>query len=461
MQGIKKLLITLAALLIIMPSAVTNGVLPASAFDPGIEEIYSEGVFMVHLETDIAVYRKNEFERVYPASTTKIMTALIVLENVENLKTFVTVNDNMNHGFGKDPNFTDAQNAEIVVGQTNMTYEDLLYALMIYSACDAANVLAYSVGGTIAGFVDMMNAKAQELGCVNTSFGNPHGLHQKDNYSCAYDMFLISRYVYEKYPVFRDMIVTPNYRMPANSRNSEGVVLPNTNRLLARDSSYYYEYARGLKTGSLPYFYDTETREYTDGNFNLVSVAMQDGHTYMLVTLGAPYHDVIGDRGFYTYSDHLALYRWAFRSLEYKMIMSANEVVAQLPVVNGIEDRVQLKPAGDFSYMLPAELDRTAVLREIKPFSDEVAAPIEKGEILGVVELLLAGEVLTKINLVAANEVQPSIEPRFCTNDTGIIGEWWFQTCVALVAALTIFVIILRIINAQRAKQRRSKNLRR
>ncbi|MCL2019816.1 MAG: D-alanyl-D-alanine carboxypeptidase [Oscillospiraceae bacterium] len=462
MRGLKKLIIVAFAVLFIIPSIDNNGFSGVFAFEPGIEEIYSEGVFMVHLDTDIAVYKESELEKIYPASTTKIMTALVVLENIENLDELVEVTNNMNHGFGSNPNFTDAAAADIMIGQENLSYLDCLYALMIYSACDVANILAYNVAGTISDFVDMMNAKAAELGCINTNFGNPHGLHQIDNYTCAYDMFLIARYVYEKYPIFRDIISSANYQMPPNSRDPNGVVLTNTNRLLAKDSSYYYEFAKGIKTGSVPYFYNLETTEYEPGNFNLVSIASREGHTYMIVTLGAPYHDVPGDRGFYSYSDHLALYKWAFSSLEYRTIMSANDIVAQLPVVNGIEDRIQLKPVSDFSYLLPSGLDRTAVLRVPKPFNDEVEAPIEKGQILGVIELVLSGETLARIDMVAATDVSMSIESRIMDNVTGIFGEWWFQTGVALVAALTVFVIILRIINSQRAKNRRTgKNIRR
>ncbi|MDR2532983.1 MAG: D-alanyl-D-alanine carboxypeptidase [Oscillospiraceae bacterium] len=463
MQGVKKAVIFLTIVLALALNIEYIAIFPASAFDPGIETIYSESVIMVHLDTDITVFSKNEFERRFPASTTKIMTALVVLENVENLNDFVTVTDNMNFGFLSNYNFTDAQVADIVVGQTNLTYNDLLHALMIYSACDAANILAYSVGGTIANFVVMMNQKAAELGCINTNFANPHGLHQNDNYSCAWDMFLISRYVHDKYPRFMDIANLTSYRMPANGRHPEGVVLPNTNRLIRREfEGQYYEFARGIKTGSFDRYLDTDTGEYHPGHFSLVSLAQQGNNTYMLVTLGAPFHDLEnpGVRGFYAYDDHLALYRWAFSSLEYKMVMSANDIIAQIEVENGTESRVQLRPATDFSYMLPAGLDHTAIHRERTLFHQVIDAsegPILRGEVLGYVEMMLAGKVLAKIDLLAFNEVQPSFESRILGNVTGIFSEWWFQTGIALVAAMTIFVVILRLINGQRAKLRRNR----
>jgi D-alanyl-D-alanine carboxypeptidase (penicillin-binding protein 5/6) len=461
MRDVKKVVFAVVLIIIFALNIGQSGVFVASAFDPGIEEIYSEGVFMVHLDTDIPVFRKNEFARVWPASTTKIMTMLVVLDNVENLNAFVTVTAEMNEGFGKNPNFTDAQAADIQIGQENLTYMDLLYALMIWSACDAANILAYSVGGTVDGFVTMMNQKAAELGCVNTSFGNPHGLHQADNYTCAYDMFLITRYAYDNHTqVFKNIVSAREYRMPANSRHPDGVVLPNTNRMLMRDSSYYYEPAFGVKTGSLPYFYNVDSSERTPGNFSLVSIAERNGHKYMIITLGAPFHDVPNDRGFYTYSDHLALYRWAFASLEYKLVLPEHDIVAQGSVQNGLEDRIQLRPVKDFHYLLPTNLDRNAVHREITmnwhcEEEQVFIAPIERGEILGHVELMMAGEVLTKIDLIATESIEPSLQAQFMDNITGIFSEWWFQTGILLVIVMVVLVVILRIINGQRAKNRR------
>ncbi|MCL2637946.1 MAG: D-alanyl-D-alanine carboxypeptidase [Oscillospiraceae bacterium] len=466
MRNVKKAVFSLVIILTIALNIDTAAVLKASAFDAGIEEIYSDGVFMVHLETEIPVFRRNEFERIVPASTAKIMTALLVLDNVENLNSFVTVTDEMNSRFQSNPNFDGAQAGDIQIGQTNLTYMDCLYALMLWSACDAANVLAYSVGGTIDNFVVMMNQKAKEIGAVNTNFTNPHGLHEKNNYTSAYDMYKITQYVYDNHPIFMEIVSKRDHRMPANSRNSAGEILPNTNRMLHRDSSYYYEPVIGVKTGSLDELYDVDTGERTPGLFNLVSIATRDGHTYMIVTLGAPYHTEPGNRGYFTYTDHLALYDWAFSSLEYKLVLPENDIVAQGGVQGGLEDRVQLRPAGDFSYLLPTNLDRNAVRREITinwhdPEEQVFHAPIERGEILGYVELMLAGEVLTRIDLIAVSEIQPSLESRLLGNITGIFNEWWFQTGVALVAALTIFIIILRLINNQREKNRRMANRRR
>jgi D-alanyl-D-alanine carboxypeptidase (penicillin-binding protein 5/6) len=486
MRDVKKAVISIVIILTIALNIDGGAVFEASAFDPGIETIYSDSVFMVHLETEIPVFRRNEFERVVPASTTKIMTALLVLDHVDNLHGFVRVTDDMNHRFQSNRNFDGAQAADIQIGQTNLTYMDCLYALMLWSACDVANILAYSVGGTIDNFIVMMNDKAAEIGAVNTNFTNPHGLHEKDNYTCAYDMFKITQYAYEKHPLFTEIVSTRDYRMPANSRNLDGEVLPNTNRMLIRASDYYYEPVIGVKTGSLKYLYDIETSEVLPGLFNLVSIATRDAHTYMIVSLGAPYYDEPYNRGFFTYTDHLALFRWAFSSLEYRLILPENDIIAQGGVRDGLEDRIQMRPAREFSYLLPNNLDRNAIHREITiNWHDEEEkvffAPIERGEILGYVELMLAGEVLTRINLIAVSDVTQSIESRLFER----VDEFFFGTKRSVVdsagervvdeegnpayrrgfpigltlslviVVLVFFVIVLRVINNQRELNRR------
>ena len=462
MNSMKKFIISITVVLMLVSGAENTVFLTGSAFSVDFD-IASEAAFMVNLDTDITVFRKNEFQPVFPASTTKIMTALVVLEHIENLNEFVLVTAAMNHNFGINYNFQDAGVADFEIGQPNLTYEDCLYALMLHSACDAANILAHNVGlrnggEGISTFIEMMNEKARELGCVNTNFANPHGLHQKNNYTTAYDMFLITKYVWDKYPKFVEIVSEPRYHFPANSRYPSGITLANTNRLIQNNAEnpYFYEFAQGVKTGSINRYLDVDTGEFSPGNFNLVSVASRSGYTYLLVTLNAPFHQADGaTRSFAVYDDHLALYRWAFSSLEYRAVLSVNDILGQVLVTNGQDaDRVQLQPVGDFNYLLPANIDGSAIMRDVTLFSEAVEAPVERGEILGFVELKLADEVLTRIDLVAVNGVEKSFEARVVRSVTGIFGTVWFQAGVAAVAALTLFVAALRIMNSRRNKAR-------
>lgn len=451
-------------ILIITLNTVNIGVLNASAFSPGFE-LHSRAALMVNLDTNLTVFKLNEFERIYPASTIKIMTALIVLDNVSDLNQFVKVTNNMNHGFGKDWNYIGAGVADFVIGQENLTYLDCLYALMIHSACDAANILADNIAGSIPAFVDMMNKKAAELNLVNTHFVNPHGLHDKGQYSCAWDLFQIAKYAYEKHPRFVEIVRATEYTFPANSRHTEGIALRNTNRLLQRNLSdgtsnpFYYEFARGIKTGSIDYYFDVDTEVMEPGNFNLVSIAVKNDFTYLLVTLGAPFYrlDDPSRRCFNVYDDHVRLFDWAFDTLEYKTVLSVNNILRQVTVINGTEDRVQLRPAADYSTMLPKNLDATAIEYAVTLFQNEIEAPIAKGEILGFVELKLNDEVLigSRINLVAYADVGLSPQEQIRERVSGILDSTWFRVGVAIIAALILFVVVLRIINSVRRKKRR------
>jgi len=477
MRDVKKVVFAVVLIIIFVLNTGQSGVFTASAFDPGIEEIYSEAVFMVNLDTDIAVFRKNEFERVVPASTVKIMTALLVLDHVENLNSFVTVTNAMNTGFvvnySDNPNFHGAGVADFAVGQTNLTYKDCLLALMLHSACDAANILAHDVGGgSIENFITMMNQKAQELGCIGTNFTNPHGLYEAEQYTTAYDMFLITKYVIDKHgDVFMDIVGRQSHDFPANARYPDGITLRNTNRLLQSTSSHFYEHATGVKTGSLPYLYNLAIQDFEPGIFGLVSTATRDGLTYLLVTLDAPFHTDNTDRGYFAYTDHRALHRWAFNNLEYKLVLSEHDVVAQVPVINGTEDRVQLRPVRDFNYILPARLSQNAVLREITLHEQELNAaesPISRGQVLGYVELLLAGDVLTRIDLVAMSDVEATVQARiadrfyrfFFGTDKNAAEDAprsfpFGLTFTLILIVLIFFGVILRILNNQREKHRR------
>ena len=210
-------------------------------------ELHSQGIYMVEMETNTVVVAKNENERLIPASTTKIMTALVAFENIRDFNQTVQVTAAATNEFWEgNPNYKGASSADIVAGQNNLTYWDCLYSLMVASACDSANVLAINIAGSIPAFVDMMNEKAAEIGCTNTHFANTHGLYNEENYTTAKDLYLITRYAIDNYPGFMTVCDTKYYDMPANSRNPDGYTIKNTNSLMF-DGELYYEGVHGVK----------------------------------------------------------------------------------------------------------------------------------------------------------------------------------------------------------------------
>jgi D-alanyl-D-alanine carboxypeptidase (penicillin-binding protein 5/6) len=296
---------------------------------PYADELYSRAVYVIDADTGAVGLAINETERMMAASTIKIMTALIVLENLDEagLNQTIDVPLVIFDGFNTDdPNTVGSTLSALAVNQTTLTYRDALYGLMLPSGNDAANAIAWNMGGgDFLAFADMMNAKAAELGCVNTSFVNAHGLHEEGNWSCAYDLALISRYAWDKYPLFREIVGAYEYVMPPNSWYRRGYRIRNGNALMREheDNIYYREFVRGIKNGGLDDVWlppETEGGEWLwrNGIANLVSIGTVDGKSYIIVTLEAPYKRGGLLRGqnrlHYAHADHLRLYdEWLFR----------------------------------------------------------------------------------------------------------------------------------------------------
>ncbi len=237
--------------------------------------ITSRSAILVEVSTGRILYEKRSTEKMWPASTTKIMTAILVIENCK-LDDMVTVTEtaieNIPSGY---------VTCDLQVGE-QISVKDLLNALMIKSANDAAYVLAEHVGGSIDEFSDMMNQKARELGCAGTHFVNPNGVHNESHYSTAYDLALIARYCMEN-DKFRSLANMMECSLPRTEfwqdeqveENGERV-FKNTNKLLLSDNKYYYPYAIGIKTGFT-----------TPAKNCLISASNKDGFETIAIVLHA------------------------------------------------------------------------------------------------------------------------------------------------------------------------------
>lgn len=419
----------------------------SAEFVPDIDTIYSEGVYMVNLDTNIVIYSKNADQRFYPASTTKIMTCIIVLENCENLDATVRIgHDAFNEFFEGDPNKENVSHAALEAGQTNITYRDCLYGLMLASGCEAANILALNLCGSIENFAVLMNNKAAELGCKQTHFSNAHGLWEAENYSTPYDMYLITRYAYDRVPGFMEICDTVSHDFPANVNNPSGYAKTNTNPLIIPTSDFYLDYVHGVKTGSIDYYYDREGNSHAGGRC-LVTTAQKNGYTYLLVTMQAPYFDPEGKRYNYNVLDHYHLYEWAYNSFVYKTVVTEGEVISEVKVSQGEEDRLQLVSDADFTTIVPSDLaedntDSGPVQRKKTVLYDDVIAPVKKGEILGRVDIVYQGDVIKTVNLVAAKSV-PRSQIAYLTDRALSLTETSWFTPLIMLLVLCIFVDII------------------
>lgn len=213
---------------------------PVSAKNDEVD-IIGNSAIVEDVETGKVLYEKNINEKLYPASITKIMTALVVLQE-KNLDDKVTFSEEALNSIESGSSAAYIKPGEI------MTIEQSLYVMMLHSANDVAHGLAYDVGGDLAGFADMMNQKAVQLGCKNTHFVNASGLNDSNHYTTASDMAKIAKAAYDN-KTLRTIMETERYELPATNKNSTVRPWINGNRMIRENSEYYYEPCLGGKTG--------------------------------------------------------------------------------------------------------------------------------------------------------------------------------------------------------------------
>ena len=260
-----------------------------------------------------------------------------------------------------------------------LTVEQLLYAIMLPSANEAAVMLAYEIGGgSLETFAKMMNDKAQELGCQNTHFVNSNGLFDADHYSSAYDMYLITQYALQN-ETFRKIVSTPSYDTgPTNKQ--ENLHWDSTNKMLVEGSGFYYPQITGVKTGTLE-----------EAGRCLISTAEKDGYEYLLVLMGAPYLDENG--GYITPNQAFVLtakfYDWVFETYHAKTIVEKGDKVSSINNVRLAKDgkdHLQLVSGQTYSALMPNNIDVSNVRLiaynnngERIGEKDYVTAPVKKG----------------------------------------------------------------------------------
>lgn len=452
------------------PSAPTSSELPQyNLYDT--DTLYSESVFMVNLNTNIIVCSKNPDERMVPASIAKIMTALVCFENITNFSQLVECPYVCFDEFwGTNPNFRGASTAGIDTKQDNLTYTDCLYALMLRSGCEAANIIAYNVAGDIPTFVNMMNETAQKVGCTNTHFTNAHGLYEKDNYTTARDMYLITRYALDTYPGFAKICESTTYEMPANKNNPNGYTIYHTNRMMRSNTEFYYEGVKGVKTGSINIYqdFDSETNtwgEKIDGVRTLVTTCEKDGYKYLLVTLGAPFYEYDSETGtkvtpekqsYYDYHDHATLYDWAFSEFEYAKVVEKNQFITNAKVDLGMDtDVVGIVTNGEFYTLLPKMEGAASIVQMIIPEIPEMTAEIEKGVYVGDLQLVMANETVMTIPLVTESFVALDQNEFYRRKIEAIIKSPTFIISAVAVVVLIVAIIVIRtIVNIKKKEQR-------
>lgn len=390
----------------------------------------AKNALLVDMTADRTLYGYNERERAYPASITKIMTALLVLEAVDRgeltLSTEVTASQTALAPIGPD-----SSTAGIVVGET-MPVEELLYCLLIVSANESANILAEAVSGSMESFVALMNQRAQELGCENTHFANTNGLHDPQHYTTAWDIYLIAREAM-KHDLFTTICSSKAHNVPATNK-SNGRELHSTNALISnwRTLGYIYDYADGLKTGSTP-----------EAGRCLVATAMKDGRRLLCVILGSSVKNVGGEQKLMNFVDAATLLDWGYNNFSIQTVFTKDDLIQEVPVALSKEtNAVLVHPAEDVSFLLANDITPDMLERTVKVYGDTAMAPIEAGQELGEMTLSYDGYTYATVKLLAADSVSVN---RFLQGKY-LIGQFFSKTIVKILTVVVILLVLFIVV---------------
>lgn len=387
---------------ILIFAAISAMLMPSSAKALSEPSTSSKAIVLVDTGTGSVLYAKNADEKVYPASTTKIMTALLTIEAIEAGK--VSLTDSVTAGSDILTGLTeDGSTAGIVPGET-MTLENLLYCTMLSSANEACNILAEYIGGDIKTFVGMMNSRAKELGCTGTNFTNTHGLPDYNHYTTANDLAKISLEAYS-HPLFMEICSTVTKTIPATNK-SEARTITNTNGLINKNSEhypgYYYEYAKGIKTGHT-----------NDAGYCLVSSATKNDISLLCVVLGGLAVEKVEKVEYTNFTDSIATYNWAFENFSYRDIIDTTDMIKDIPVKMGRDaDHVTVRPETAVKALMANDEDFSDFEQQITIYSEqsgkELVAPVEAGTVLGEISISRDGIVYGTSKLVACTSVEVS-----------------------------------------------------
>lgn len=371
----------------------------SSLFEMEEGGLAAQAAYLYSVDTGVVLYEKNADTPLSAASLTKLITCILLVEQTPDLdaRDFTAEPKLFDYVYGKGGSTADIKRGAVLSGR------DLLYAMLLPSANEAAYIAANKLGnGSIENFVYVMNAKAKQLGCVNTTFVDPCGL-ELGNVTTAYDMAQVIGYVM-KNDILAQMCKTTQYEMPAGVgySSSDAYTVRSTNMLVYEGTGdhFYREYAQGGKTGSLE-----EWQNYAGWH-------TKNGMTYISVVMNSP-NSCDEYKTTYGYGKyHPALYEtcklmdWAFDGFKLDTAIDVGAFVTEIKVKYATEaDTLKLYPKNPLYTIMPINSDSSAT-KKTYDLPETVAAPVEKGDVIGTVTLFLMDEPVGTVDLIAGSSIQ-------------------------------------------------------
>ncbi len=448
----KRIASFLASLLIVLPF-ITVSQTEAVVF-PYKNTLYSEAAVLISMDTNEIISEKNPDLTQCPGSLVDIMTAVIVLENCKDLKKDITLDPEVyNHIYEELDQPEDLPTVDLKDGDV-LKVDDLIYCMMLTSSIEAAEMLAYHVGGLIKAedknlsgtntevFVAKMNEKAEQLGMTSTKFTNAHGMYDPKQYTTARDMAKLTQYALTV-PLFREIATTRTYTPvvpnPERHPHQDEWVWTHSNIMMdEEDQANFYMGAKGIKTAKLE-----------AAGRNIITLASKNGYNYLVVLMKAPFKDEEGNQVYCHIEDATNMLDWAFQHFSKQVLLASTAEMGERPVkladTNG-KNYVIARPKDTVEVLWCDEVETSLVNKDkIVWNKDSFQAPIKQGDSLGSVTLIYSGEELATVELVAVSDVNRSktaynfeVAKRFHKSP-------WFKTAIKISIALSILYIIICI----------------
>lgn len=399
--------------------------------------VVGQGAILIDASTGQILYEKNSHVQHYPASTTKIMTAILALEQL-------SLNDKV--PIDAETAFTDGSRIYLVEGET-VTVKEVMYGLLLESANDSAVALAKKMAGSVDEFAVMMNEKAKELGALDTNFVNPHGLQNAEHLSTAYDLAMIAKYAM-KNETFRKYVTTYQYTMDATNKQDTRYFY-NTNRLLydtvhevtvngvLRDCKY--EGITGIKTGYTP-----------EAGGCLVASAKRGDTELIAVTMASTDMDRFGDA--------IAMLDYGFANYKTVGTLSAGEPLGEVRVKYGADRNVEVTLSEDAFATLPIEASESVIKAETTLY-DSLTAPVKAGQKAGVVKVYEGTKVIAEYDAITLNAVaEGGVLSRIGIPDH--IAILLRNVVVGLLSLLFLLLVAYVMVKRHQVKKRRKQRQR-
>ncbi len=402
---------------------------------------------LLEMNTGKILYSRNADVQKFPASLTKIMTCMVALELCD-LNDIVTVSASAIEDL--EPGIEMDKDHHLQPGE-EIRMEDLLYYIMLESANEGCIALAQHLCGTSAAFVELMNQKAQELGCSNTNFVTVNGLHNEKHYTTANDLMKITVEAL-KNETFRTITSTATYDLPATNKQPARM-LSSTNQLIndkLASNYFYYSKASGVKTGYTTPAGRCLISTATNDNLNLLSVVLAC-QEIVDESLGIPVQR--------SFPETINLFEWGFNNHQIVTVASTLYPITEIPVnMAAGSQSIALAPAKEIRTLVKSDYDPDKVVLDVSLNAPSVDAPVEAGQVLGVVTVLYEGEILGTCDLAAITGVSRSeITHQVKETKEYVEDHWWKWMVGILIGIVVACVLGYLLLQHYRRQQRRRK----